>query len=214
MKPQFNFFSPITWIIVFVNVSVFAFANFVYGNDIIWQLGLTPYFLNVYGITDPYYHPWITLLTHSFVQVDWQHLFWNMLLLWLTGSAVEKTIGSGRFAVIYFLGGLIAAGTYLFFAKKFETEPMIGASGCVSAIIGAYVIVFAFNFKRLLTIYNIALMAFILKWIADQISGIAGFAVIPGVGYWAHVGGFLFGAAILSILTVSRRRNNVKEAVL
>jgi len=145
-----------------------------------------------------------TLVTSMFLHGGWAHLLGNMLYLWIFGKGVESALGPVRFLAFYLICG-IAAGLTQSAVNPSAEVPMIGASGAIAGILGAYLVlhpranvtvfVWIFVFIRL-----IALPATILLgiWFALQLlSALAMEPGEPGVAFWAHVGGFLVGVALV-----------------
>ncbi len=149
----------------------------------------------------------ITLLTYQFLHGDWMHLLGNMLFLWVFGDNVEDALGHFKFLVFYLLCG-VAAGLCQIAIMPGAEAPVIGASGAVAGIIGAYLVLHPKVKVWVLVMFRIPLRLSALWvlgfWIAFQIfmaltSGEA------GVAWWAHIGGFIAGA----ILVVPFRRRGV-----
>jgi membrane associated rhomboid family serine protease len=143
-----------------------------------------------------------TLVTSMFLHGGWSHLLGNMMFLWIFGNNVEDAMGRLRFFVFYVLSGVGAAATHVA-SDPGSSIPMIGASGAISGILGAYFLlhpharVRAFVF--LLVIFTtIALPAWVFLgyWFLTQWLNIMG-AANDGVAWWAHFGGFLVGAALV-----------------
>lgn len=144
----------------------------------------------------------ITLLTSMFLHGGLMHLIGNMLFLWVFADNIEATVGSGRFAAFYLLGGLAAHLLHIFLNPE-SAIPTVGASGAISAVMGAYLVMFPRSqVKVLFLIFPFRISAFIFLglWIIQQwMDGIASLQVTTaesvGVAYWAHIGGFAFGLA-------------------
>jgi len=148
------------------------------------------------------------LITSMFLHGSWMHLLGNMWFLWLFGNNIEDSMGRVRFAVFYLICGLAAALLQVF-AQPASNVPMVGASGAISGVMGAYLILYPR--VRVFTIVplgfmwtNLALPAWtmLLYWMAIQIFG--GLASIGndatgGVAFWAHVGGFAAGFALIKL---------------
>jgi rhomboid family protein len=144
--------------------------------------------------------PLATLVTASFLHGGWLHLIGNMLYLWVFGDNVEDAMGHGRFLVFYLLCGVVAAFTQIA-ADPGSTVPFVGASGAISGILGAYLILYPK--ARVLVpiiIFPLYLPAFVLLifWILFQVaSAAAGGPVGGGIAWWEHIGGFAAGALLV-----------------
>ncbi len=145
------------------------------------------------------------LATFSFVHADWLHLLGNLWCLYLFGRAVEQRLGPGRYAALYALSSLGAAGAMLV-ARAGSLQPMVGASGPLAGILAAYVLLHPRARVTLLlplpVLYTARIPAAMLigAWALLQVllaSVSAGTAHIEGVAWWAHVGGLAAGALVL-----------------
>jgi membrane associated rhomboid family serine protease len=150
----------------------------------------------------------LEIVTSMFLHGSFAHLFGNMLFLWVLGDNVEDALGHARFVVFYLLSGIAAALSQLVIEPA-STIPMIGASGAISGVIGAYLMLHPHATVRTLVLNTIvALPAFVVLglWIVFQLASAAisepGQA---GVAWWAHIGGFFAGA----ILIVPMRQRGV-----
>ncbi|MCG8354276.1 MAG: rhomboid family intramembrane serine protease [Kiloniellales bacterium] len=144
--------------------------------------------------------PWLTLGSSIFLHAGLMHLLGNMLYLWVFGDNVEDAMGHGRFVVFYLTCGLLA-GLAQAVADPASSIPTIGASGAVSGVLGAYLILHP-KARVLIPIYflPIYLPAYLLLivWIGFQmLSAWVGGAAGGGVAWWAHIGGFAAGAALI-----------------
>lgn len=142
-----------------------------------------------------------TLFTSMFLHGGWMHLVGNMLFLWVFADNIEATVGNGSFLIFYVLGGLAAHAAHIYFNWHSEI-PTIGASGAISAVMGAYLVMFpSSRVKVLIFIFPFRVPAFLFLgfWIWQQWnSGVASLegihtAETTGVAWWAHIGGFVFG---------------------
>ncbi len=146
---------------------------------------------------------YFTLITSMFLHGGWMHLIGNMLFLWVFADNIEATLGNFRFFLFYFSGGIAASAAHIFFNMN-SAIPCVGASGAISAVLGAYLVMFPKSKVKILVVYffrtfHLAAIWFLGLWIGQQlISGIA--AIVPstagsgaGVAWWAHIGGFVFG---------------------
>lgn len=161
---------------------------------------------------------WYTPLTSMFLHGGWFHLIGNMWFLWVFGNNVEDSMGRGRFAVFYLLCGLAAAATQMLLSPR-SPIPMVGASGAISGVMGAYVILYPFVRVHMLVILvvfitRIVVPAYLMLgyWFLIQLlGGAATFGGEGGVAFWAHVGGFIAGAVLVfpfrdPILVAQHRR--------
>jgi membrane associated rhomboid family serine protease len=154
------------------------------------------------------------LLTSMFLHGSWMHLLGNMWFLWLFGDNVEDSMSRPRFLGFYLLSGLAAALAQVI-ASPSSGVPMVGASGAISGVMGAYLVLYprvrVFALLPLgFFITSVALPAWmmLLYWIGLQV--LSGFASIGrsggGVAFWAHVGGFLAGVVLVKLFA---RRDRV-----
>jgi len=151
-------------------------------------------------------HPnWLTPLTSMFLHGGWFHLLGNMWFLWIFGNNVEDSMGHARFAVFYVLCGL-AAATAQVLSNPHSAMPMVGASGAIGGVMGAYVVLYPRVRVHLLlwlgfyvTTVAVPAVFMLLYWLALQVIGGAASlgAESGGVAFWAHVGGFVTGALLV-----------------
>ena len=156
---------------------------------------------------------WVTVLTSMFLHGGWMHILSNMWILFIFGDNVEDRMGAGRFLLFYLLSGA-AAGLLQSFVLQASAEPMIGASGAIAGVLGAYLILFPHArvaslvpILFIFTVVSIPASLFLVFWFVSQLfSGwlSLGGAVRSGVAWWAHVGGFMFG--MLAVFVFARRR--------
>lgn len=138
----------------------------------------------------------LTLLSSMFLHGGIMHLLGNMLFLWIFGDNIETTIGHLRFVVFYIGGGIVAALAHTWLDYDPQCIPMVGASGAISAIIGAYWLMFPKSRIKMIFIliprpFYIPAYLFIVFWLVQQFTGLLGSP--DGVAYWAHIGGLAFG---------------------
>jgi len=157
---------------------------------------------------------WSTLITSMFLHGGWMHLFGNMLYLWIFGDNIEKVMGAGRFLVFYLVCGLAASFAHIAFGGG-STVPAVGASGAISGVLGAYLVLFPRNQVRVLTrggIMSVPAIVVLGFWILIQmISGLGSLTATSetaggGVAYMAHIGGFVAGLVLANIMTAGRQR--------
>ncbi len=140
----------------------------------------------------------ITLFTSMFLHAGWMHLIGNMLFLWVLGDNIEDAMGHTRFTVFYILCGMAAALTHGIIEPTSEV-PMIGASGAISGVIGAYLLLHPkASIHTLIFYFVIAIPAWIVLglWIGIQV-----FSIFQGgggnVAWWAHIGGLVAGLILI-----------------
>jgi membrane associated rhomboid family serine protease len=150
----------------------------------------------------------LSLFSSLFLHGGWLHLIGNVWFLWLFGHSVEYCLGHTRFLMFYIACGIIANLTQCAFDPA-STVPVIGASGAVSGILGAYAICFPRAKIQTLvplffifTIIEIPAMLFLGLWFFYQLQGGAASSEMAGAGiaWWAHVGGFLAGVLMNQFL--------------
>lgn len=146
------------------------------------------------------------LFTSMFMHGSWMHLLGNMWFLWLFGNNVEDSMGRLRFVVFYLLTGLAAAAGQIL-PDPDSRIPMVGASGAISGVMGGYLILYPKVRVYTLVpigffITSMALPAWVMLgyWLLIQfISGLAISSETGGVAFWAHVAGFVAGAALIKL---------------
>lgn len=148
---------------------------------------------------------WHTMLTSMFMHGGWAHILGNLWFLWIFGNNVEDAMGRLRFLVFYLLCGLVAAGAQIAAAPG-SPIPMVGASGAIGGVMGAYIVLYPRVRVHMLVVLGIfittiAVPAYFMLgyWVLLQLLG-----ALPqlsseaaGVAFWAHLGGFGAGAALV-----------------
>lgn len=157
-----------------------------------------------------------------FLHGGWMHLFGNMWFLYLFGDNVEDAMGHFRFLVFYLLSGLAATAAHIF-VNPLSPIPIVGASGAISGVVGAYFLMFPT--ARVLTLvpvfffFDIVLLpavVFIGLWFLFQFwSGLLSLAVphMGGVAWWAHIGGFVAGLILAPVMRERRRPTRYRVRV-
>jgi membrane associated rhomboid family serine protease len=148
-----------------------------------------------------------TLLSGMFLHGGWLHLLGNMLFLWIFGDNVEDAFGHVRYLGFYLVCGL-AAGLAQSFLNMTSNLPGVGASGAISGVLGAYLVMFGSNRVRVLIgwFFIAVVPAFVMIGVWILIQFLLGFASIGqtaqtgGVAYGAHVGGFVAGLVLVTLL--------------
>ncbi|MEO0088121.1 MAG: rhomboid family intramembrane serine protease [candidate division WOR-3 bacterium] len=180
------------YLIVIINVLIFLYELTLgaYLEDFILEYGIIPVSI-ING------ERFSTLFTGMFLHGNFVHILGNMLYLWVFGDNVEDVFGHFWFLVMYFLSGL--AGSFLHILRNpYSQVPMIGASGAISGVLGAYLVLFP-N-ARILTLIPIGLFlrialvpAFLFLGIWILLQFLYSSMGIPGVAWSAHIGGFIIG---------------------
>jgi membrane associated rhomboid family serine protease len=159
----------------------------------------------------------IQVLASMFLHGGWLHLIGNMLFLFVFGRSIEDRFGHAKFLLIYFLSGLAAALTHIFFNAG-STAPTIGASGAIAGILGAYFV--CFPAARITTLipflfffWRVEIPAVFILGYWFLIQFFTGFEMMRiqsatqgGIAWWAHVGGFVAGMALALLLKPRRPR--------
>jgi membrane associated rhomboid family serine protease len=161
--------------------------------------------------------PILTLFTSMFMHGGWLHIVFNMLFLWIFGNNVEDSMGRARFVIFYLLGGLAAVLAQVAVSPNAEV-PTVGASGAIAAVLAGYLllyprariltVIFLFFFFTFVEIPAVVMLGI---WILLQFLPAVGQLATPevgnqgGVAYFAHLGGFAFGLALIHLF--ARRRS-------
>lgn len=217
----------VTTILVVVNVLVFLYEiNLIGGGG---ERALQA-FIYAYGVVPLEYATgqdlppttpgpyWITLFSSMFLHGGWGHLLGNMLFLWIFGDNVEDRFGRGLFVLFYLAAGVVGSFAQILVDPR-ETIPAVGASGAISGVLGAYMVMFPAKRVRVLLFYFITEVPAVIMigfWAFTQfVNGFGSLAVTEetnggGVAYMAHIGGFvagLIGGMLLrAVRPPSRRR--------
>ena len=158
----------------------------------------------------------LTVFTSMFMHGGWAHLIGNMLFLWVFGNNVEDALGRVRFLLFYIAGGLVATAVQSFVTLSFASElegtiPNVGASGAISAVLGGYLVLLPR--AKVLTLIVVFLREipaafFLLVWFGFQLLDGGASIAHPegggGVAFFAHIGGFVFGAVSVKLLQQRR----------
>ena len=158
---------------------------------------------------------WITILTSMFMHAGWMHIIGNMVFLWAFGPEVEDAMGPLRYLAFYLLSGLAASLAQIALMPH-STVPNLGASGAIAGVMGAFLITYPRDQIRTLVFFGwffnttfIPAALLIGLWFViqlfSQVGSVAGAQSGGGVAYAAHVGGFIFGAAMGRLFEGFRR---------
>lgn len=201
-------FPVVNWLIVIVTAIVFLYEGSLSNqafNRLMLNYGLVPAHLNITKPILLILNPFrlIPLVTHIFLHGSWFHFLSNMWTLLIFGDDVEDRLGSGRYLAFYLISGA-AAGLLQALVSSQSRIPAIGASGAIAGVLGAYFILYPRS--RVVTLILLFIFPWFVElpavlylaiWFITQLAaGVSMFsqtAVIGGVAWWAHIGGFLFG---------------------
>ncbi len=206
-QPKYS--TPIVTILILVlNVMAFLF-----------EISLDDYsrnhFIAAFGLIPSHFH-FTALLTSMFMHGGWFHIIGNMVFLWAFGRTIEDAMGSEKFILFYLLAGL-AAGMTQVLLNPFSSVPVVGASGAIAGVMGAYLvtfpsarihtIVFIFIFFTTLDIPAVLILAY---WFITQLfSGLGsiGYSHVSegGTAWFAHIGGFVAGMILIKVMGIRNR---------
>lgn len=214
----------ITWGLISINVAVW-FLQLFSGQDFTYAFAVTPYeivhatdltdvveFQNGEEVSTLYHVPgpdpiFLTLLFSMFMHGSWGHLIGNMLYLFIFGDQIEDILGHFKYLTFYFLTGLIATLSHIFIDPE-SVVPLLGASGAIAGVLGAYLIKYPLNRVRMwFFFFTFYLPAFLVLgfWIFQQLAAQVSL-LGDGVAYMAHIGGF-FAGSVLIILWRTKDEN-------
>jgi len=198
--------------VVTVSLIAINLAAFIYvlslgkgAEQLVYRMGVVPY--NIVNVGLPAYP---TLFTSMFLHGGWAHLLGNMLYLWIFGDNIEDFLGKIKFVVFYLVCGFIASFAHIL-TQASSQIPTIGASGAISGILGGYILLYPK--ARVLTLIPLGYFIRLIKLPAVAVLGIwiliqfvSGLASLPGsagkggVAWFAHIGGFIGGLALIRVL--------------
>jgi len=220
-QPRFS--TPfVTYFLIAANTLVFLFqlsmsprAQRIFD----FQFGLVP--ANFTAFFQPHSHiaadaALLPLLTSMFLHGGWLHIISNMWVLLIFGDNVEDHLGHGLYLGFYLLGGVTGGLVHVLFNLS-STLPTVGASGAIAAIMGAYFVLyprgrvltlvpFLFVFFLWLPAWVVLGYWFVVQFLSGAASAISQAGTAGGVAVWAHVGGFIFGLALIRLFPSRTRR--------
>ena len=191
----------------FVTVGLIVVNTLVFVRQLTLDESAIEEFFLYFGLV-PAAFSWVAVLTSMFVHGGFMHFGFNMLFLWIFGDNVEDRMGHGRFLVFYLLCGVAAA------LAQTATDPdsivaMVGASGAIAGVMGAYIVLYPHS--RIVTlipilfffhIIEVPALVFLGLWFVLQfVSGLGSMAAATGgepaggIAFWAHIAGFVAGAS-------------------
>ena len=215
----------VNYILIASNILIF-FYEFSLGSNLepfILEYGLIPSSVTSFNNTGIYERT-APFITSMFLHGGWLHLIGNMLFLHIFGDNIEDRMGHFKFLLFYLITGIIASLFQVI--TNFRSDiPMVGASGAISGVLGAYLVFFPHS--RVLTLvpifFFIRLMyipatVFIVIWFFIQfVSGIGSIGIsksIGGIAFWAHIGGFIAGLILARVFDGRKKRKVFKKEYL
>jgi len=162
---------------------------------------------------------WVTLLTAMFMHGSWSHILGNMIFLWAFGPAIEDVMNPWRYTAFYLIGG-VASMLVQIFAWPGSTVPLLGASGAIAAVMGAFLVTYPGDRIRTVLFFGLFFrVAFIPSalligfWFIMQLFSLGAVSESQGggVAYLAHIGGVVFGAVSVRIFEDPRRTSFRRE---
>ena len=204
----------VTMTLIAINILVFLF-----------EVSLDPWsrnaFVATYGLV-PERFAWANVLTSMFLHGGWMHVLGNMWFLWIFGDNIEDILGHGKYILFYLACGAAAGLTQAWFTTD-PRVPMVGASGAIAGVMGAYVVKFPHS-----RIYSLVTVIFffttmevpawimLIYWFVTQFfNGVGTIAYSHasegGVAFFAHVGGFVAGAVMILVLMPRERYSKRRD---
>lgn len=158
---------------------------------------------------------WITLFSHMFLHANFAHLAGNMLYLWIFGNNIEDALGHIKYLLFYIVCGLCAAFAQIIY-DPMSNIPMIGASGAIAGVLGAYLVLYPTAQILTVVFYDIVAVPasvylglwFVFQAINSIFAAGAGGMAHGGVAFLAHIGGFIAGIVLIIILNGRHKINN------
>ena len=211
-----NIIPASTILIISLNMLIFI-MQLLSGEDsgsIVYSYGAIPQNITGFKSSQPI-PAYLTILTSMFMHGGVFHIAWNMLYFWIFGNNIEERLGHLRFILFYLFCGVVAALSHILLSPD-SNVPMIGASGAVSGMLGAYILLFPTSQVRTIvllgfyvTVVRVPALIVIGIWaIIQVVSGLLsqGNAAQGGIAFFAHVGGFVAG--LFTIKLWQPRRSN------
>lgn len=203
----------VTVVLIVINILVFLF-----------EFSLDPYSQNAliftYGLVPDRFH-FTNVLTSMFLHGGWMHVLGNMWFLWIFGDNIEDILGHGKFLLFYLLCGIAAAMTQTYLSLD-SRVPMVGASGAIAGVMGAYLVkfprsrIYSLIFYIFITTIEVPAWLMLIYWFAIQFfSGLGSLAARTaqgGTAFFAHVGGFVAGIGLIYLMGAKepyRRRKDL-----
>ena len=208
-------FPVVTLAIIVVNAVVFLFELSLGSHlgEFLIRWGIVPARYTVAEISQLFSLPEqvLPLLSSMFLHGGWTHLIGNMWTLWIFGDNVEDRLGRPRYILLYLLGGVVAALLHIS-TNAHSVLPTIGASGAIAAVMGGYfrfyprarvtMLIPPFFFGPFFVVPAVVFLGwwFILQFFSGTLSLLGNPNEVGGIAWWAHVGGFAFGALLCTVI--------------
>jgi membrane associated rhomboid family serine protease len=204
----------VTILLIVVNILIFLF-----------EFSLDPYaqndFINAYGLIPDQFH-FSNIITSMFLHGGWMHVLGNMWFLWIFGDNIEDILGHGKYILFYLLCGVVAALAQVAVSPN-SRIPTVGASGAIAGVMGAYMI--KFPQSRILSLVTIVVFfttievpawVMLIYWFVIQFfSGVGTLGVNQasqgGVAFFAHIGGFIAGIVLISVMGPRQPYSNRRD---
>ena len=179
------------------------------------------HFIETYGLIPAHFH-FSSVLTSMFVHGNWLHVLGNMWFLWIFGDNIEDILGHSKYLLFYLLCGIGAAMTQVYFSPD-SRVPMVGASGAIAGVMGAYMMKFPHSrintlifLAFFITTVEVPAWVMLIYWFFIQlISGVGsvGYSQVSqgGTAFLAHVGGFLAGIGLVYLMRPKERYSRRKD---
>ncbi|MEO8070208.1 MAG: rhomboid family intramembrane serine protease, partial [Acidobacteriota bacterium] len=172
-------------------------------------------FIFAHGLV-PAHFTWLTATSSMFIHENLLHIGSNLWSLWIFGDNVEDQLGHGRYLIFYLLTGYLA-GLAEVWASPGSTVPLIGASGAIAGVMGAYFVMFPYSKILVLipiifffNVIEVPAIIFLGFWLLLQLLGGVGRLAQPsatgGIAFWAHLGGFVIGVLLVWVFRRPERR--------
>jgi len=215
-----------TWFIIILNGLVFIFELSLSEEDLrqfTYVFGVVPqrYFHLESFLSQGFLADYLPFLSSMFLHGGWFHIIGNMWFLHLFGDNVEDCMGHIRFLIFYLLSGITATLIFVYF-EPHSRFPVIGASGAIAGVMGAYFIMFPRS--RILTLLPVLFIPYFIEipaviflglWFILQLFSGTFALVIPeaggGIAWWAHIGGFIVGILLLPIFRKKAYRRRYRD---
>ena len=204
----------VTVALIVINILVFLF-----------EFSLDPYsqnaFIATFGLVPDRFH-FANVLTSMFLHGGWMHVLGNMWFLWIFGDNIEDILGHGKYLLFYLLCGVGAAMTQVYFSPD-SRVPMVGASGAIAGVMGAYMMKFPYSristlifLAFFITTVEVPAWVMLIYWFFIQlISGVGsvGYSQVSqgGTAFLAHVGGFVAGIGLIYLMRPKERYSRRKD---